>query len=58
MLKADAAKRYLKDGVLKEEDFLGEGDLTMYPVSKRVNRVNEGDVDLIKKEEPLRLDLS
>lgn len=57
MLRGDAGKRYLESGDLREEDFLGEDALRMYPVSKRVNRVDVDDVDLIKKEEPLRLDL-
>ncbi len=57
ILKLEDAKKYLIDGVLNPESFIGDHYLKMYPVSKKVNKVDVDELDCIKKEEPIRLEI-
>jgi len=57
MLDKENAKKYLEEGMLNIETFLGDDELFMYPVSKKVNKIDVDNIDCIKKEEPIRLDI-
>jgi len=57
MMNAKNAQRYLLDGILRDDMFIKDDELLMYPVSRLVNNVSIDKVECIREETPIRLEI-